>query len=121
MSFANVQDLVHCANQYYALVTRSTVDNHQRPVPIGEFRACLAEMIRRAERGEEVIIARGGEPVAKLVRLASARPRQLGVLKEWLSDEDLAALTMAIERPLSASDQAALGGETTDMLGLSTR
>ena len=97
------------------------MDSHQRPVPIGEFRARLAEMIRRAERGEEVIIARGGEPVAKLVRLTSARRRQLGVLKEWLSDEDLAALSVAIERPLAASDQAALAGETTDMLGLSTR
>ena len=67
------------------------------------------------------IIARGCEPVAKLVRLAPARRRKLGVLKEWLSDKDLAALTAALELPLSASDQAALAGETTDMLGLSTR
>ena len=95
------------------------MDNQQRPVPVGVFRARLAEMMRRAERGEEVLIARGGEPVVKLVRLASPRRRQLGVLKEWLSDDDLAALTMAIERPLSASHQAALAGETTDMLGLS--
>ena len=97
------------------------MDNQQRPVPVGVFRARLAEMIRRAERGEDVVIARGGEPVAKLVRLASPRRRQLGLLKEWLSDEDLAALSKAIERPLSTSDQAALAGETTDMLGLSTR
>ena len=97
------------------------MDNQQRPVPVGVFRARLAEMMRRAERGEEVLIARGGEPVAKLVRITSARRRQLGVLKEWLSDEDLDALSRAIEWPLSASDQAALAGETTDMLGLSRR
>ena len=64
------------------------------------------------------VIARGGEPVAKLVRLASGRRRQLGVLKEWLNDEDLAALSMAVERPLLDVDQAALAGETTDMLSL---
>ena len=118
-SVTSVLTLVHWADLYYAWATRSTVDNQHQAIPIGVFRARLAEMIRRAERGEEVVIARGGEPVAKLVRLKSTR-RQLGVLKQWLSDEDLGVLGMAIERPLSAADQAALAGETTDILGLST-
>ena len=47
-----------------------------RPVTVSEFRAHLAEMIGRAERGEEVTISRGTQPVAKLVPLG--RRRRLG-------------------------------------------
>ena len=88
-------------------------------VTISEFRARLAEMVGRAERGEEVVIARGREPVAKLIPLR--RRRRLGVLKEMLSAQELAALTEAVEKPLSPSDQAALEGEETDVFGVSRR
>ncbi len=36
---------------------------------IAEAKAKLSQLIDRAERGEEVVIARHGRPVAKLVRL----------------------------------------------------
>ena len=49
-----------------------------RPVSVSELRAHLAEMIGRAERGEEVVISRGLQPVAKLVPLGSRRRRRLG-------------------------------------------
>ena len=88
-------------------------------VTISEFRARLAEMVGRAERGEEVVIARGREPVAKLIPLR--RRRRLGVLKEMLSAQELAAFTEAVEKPLSPSDQAALEGEETDVFGVSRR
>ena len=91
------------------------------PVAIGEFRARLAEMIGRAERGEEVVIARGQEPVAKLVSLRRKRQRRLGVLKEMTSAQDLAALLEAVEKPLSPTDQAAVEGEHTDALGIARR
>ena len=90
-------------------------------VTISEFRARLAEMVGRAERGEEVVIARGREPVAKLIPLRRRRRRRLGVLKEMLSAQELAALTEAVEKPLSPSDQAALEGEETDVFGISRR
>ena len=79
------------------------------PVTVSEFRARLAEMINRAERGEEVVIARGQEPVAKLIGLRPKRRRRLGILKEMMSEEELNALTEAVEKPLSPADQAALG------------
>ena len=91
------------------------------PVTISEFRARLAEMIGRAEQGEEVIIARGPQPVAKLVPLGRKPRRKLGVLKSLVSEGDLAALEAAIEKPLSARDQAALEGDETDALGISRR
>ena len=38
-------------------------------VKIGEAKARFSELVAKAEAGEEIIIARGGEPVARLVRL----------------------------------------------------
>ena len=36
-------------------------------VGVGEAKTHLSELLRRVERGEEVIIERGGTPVARLV------------------------------------------------------
>jgi prevent-host-death family protein len=42
----------------------------------------LSRLVERAERGEEVIIARGSTPVARLTRLRSARPtRRFGAMR----------------------------------------
>lgn len=45
----------------------------------------LSELLRRAEAGEEIVIARGGKPVARLVRLTpakgSAPRRKLGTMR----------------------------------------
>ncbi len=48
----------------------------------------------------------------------STRRRRLGVLKEMMSPQDLAALTEAVEAPLSTADQAALEGKHTNALGI---
>jgi prevent-host-death family protein len=90
-----------------------------RPVTVSEFRAHLAEMIGRAERGEEVVISRGTQPVAKLVPLG--RRRRLGGLRELICDRDLAALVAAIESPLTPGDQDAVEGSETDLVGISRR
>ncbi len=90
-------------------------------VTVSEFRARLAEMINRAERGEEVVVTRGREPVAKLVGLQRKRRRRLGILKEMMSEEELNALTEAVEKPMSPADQAALEGALTDDLGIAKR
>ena len=92
-----------------------------RPVTVSELRAHLAEMIGRAERGEEVVISRGAQPVAKLVPLGRRRQRRLGGLRELMSDRDLAALAAAIESPLAPRDQDALEGKETDLVGISRR
>ncbi len=49
---------------------------------IAEAKAKLSALIEAAERGEEVIIARNGEPVARLETLARRKVR-LGVLKDY--------------------------------------
>ena len=90
-------------------------------VTISEFRARLAEMVNRAEQGEEVVIARGRQPVAKLVPLQHKRKRRLGVLKNTMSAENLAALSEVLDQPLSTDDQAALEGRHTNLLGILRR
>ena len=90
-------------------------------VSISEFRAHLAEIVGRVERAEEVVIARGRQPVAKLVPLRDKRRRRLGVLKELMSEQALAALAEAVEKPLSTREQATLEGRGTDVLGIRRR
>lgn len=101
--------------------THGEVRRTAEPVTVSEFRARLAEMINRAVQGEEVVIARGQEPVAKLVGLRPKSRRRLGILKEMMSEEELNALTEAVEKPLSPADQAALEGGLTDGLGIAKR
>lgn len=105
------------------IMTNAAASNRTaQPLPgfvtISEFRAHLAEMLGRVEQGEEVIIARGRQPVAKLVPLQGKRRRRLGVLREMVSERTLRRLTRAIEQPLSPLDQASLNGMDTDTLGI---
>jgi prevent-host-death family protein len=47
-------------------------------VTIHEAKTHLSRLLRRVSGGEEIIIARGKEPVAKLVPLVPTKPRLLG-------------------------------------------
>ena len=49
-----------------------------KTVNIHEAKTHLSRLLRRAEAGEEIIIARGGTPVARLTAVASAKGRALG-------------------------------------------
>jgi prevent-host-death family protein len=50
-------------------------------VNIHEAKTGLSKLVERAEAGEEIVIARSGVPVARLVALNAARPRRrLGLL-----------------------------------------
>ena len=52
-----------------------------KAVNIHQAKTGLSKLVRRVEAGEEIVIARGGTPVAKLVALTKARPRRrLGLL-----------------------------------------
>ena len=44
-------------------------------VNIYEAKARLSQLVDRSEKGEEIIIARGGRPAARLVPWRSPRPR----------------------------------------------
>ena len=65
-------------------------------VSVAEAKASLSELLRRAEAGEEILVARNGQPVAKL---SAVRPRVGGFLHNdiavfdadwWLADDELA-------------------------------
>ena len=50
----------------------------------------FSRLVERVEAGEEIVIARGGRPVARLVPLSRrTRPRDLGIWKgqAWISPE----------------------------------
>lgn len=54
---------------------------------VHEAKTNLSKLIERAEAGEEVIIARGGTPVVRLIPLASEKAaRQPGMLRGFCED-----------------------------------
>jgi prevent-host-death family protein len=54
---------------------------------IGEAKTRLSELIAKVEAGEEVIIARGNEPVARLAPL-DEQARRRAVMEEILATRD---------------------------------
>jgi prevent-host-death family protein len=74
-------------------------------IPQKELRNNVAEVLRRAEAGEELTITVSGRPVAQL---GPARIRQ------WVPSAKLADLWGAPADPTLGKDLEALGGELTD-------
>lgn len=61
-----------------------------RQVNIHEAKSQLSRLLAAVEAGEEIIIARGGKPVARLVSAKSGTsPRKPGALKGriWMSED----------------------------------
>lgn len=59
-------------------------------VNIHEAKTHLSKLLRRVTAGEEIVIARAGKPVARLVPVAKPpRPRELGRDrgKIWIADD----------------------------------
>ena len=53
-----------------------------KPVNIHESKTHFSRLVERAAKGEEIVIARAGRPLARLMPLASpTRPRRPGLLK----------------------------------------
>ena len=53
-----------------------------KPINIHTAKTHFSRLVERAARGEEIVIARAGRPLARLVPLASpGRRRRLGLLK----------------------------------------
>lgn len=44
-----------------------------KAIPIGEAKTDFPKLVRRAEAGEEIIVRRGSEPVARVVPLEKSR------------------------------------------------
>jgi prevent-host-death family protein len=76
-----------------------------------ELRNNTADLLRRIEDGEEIVITTRGKPVAALVPLPTERRR-------WLPRAELVRrLAVAQADPGLRGDLARLAGETTDELG----
>jgi prevent-host-death family protein len=61
----------------------------QTTVNVHEAKTHLSRLIDRAAAGEEIVLARAGRPVARLVALADlGRPRQPGQLRGRISLTD---------------------------------
>ena len=79
-------------------------------VNMHEAKTRLSQLVQKAEQGEEVLIARGGKPVARLVALevSPALERPLGLLKPVALERNFR------ERSLEALDE----NELTEWYGL---
>lgn len=85
---------------------------------VAEARAHFSELLKRAQAGEEILITRGSEPIARLGPAEKRSARRPGMLRGLLSDAEIKALERALEAPLGEDDQRALEGDETDDLGI---
>jgi prevent-host-death family protein len=53
-----------------------------------DARSLLSQLLARVREGEEIVIARAGEPIAKLVPYRSEEPRRPGMLRAHLVVHD---------------------------------
>jgi len=68
-------------------------------VNIHEAKTHLSRLVEQAAAGEEVVIAKAGRPIARLVPVDRATPRKPGLAKGRVTDEFF--------EPLDAEDLAA--------------
>jgi prevent-host-death family protein len=60
------------------------------PVNIHDAKTHLSRLIERAESGEEIVIARAGKPVVRLVALEPKKKIKFGLMKSeklWIADD----------------------------------
>jgi prevent-host-death family protein len=55
-------------------------------VNVHEAKSQLSKLLERVRAGEEIIIAKGGKPCARLVPLATPEPRRPGLLHGRVDD-----------------------------------
>ena len=74
-------------------------------VNVHEAKTNLSRLLAQVEAGEEVVIARNGNPVARLVRVQPRGKRQFGSMKGRISIDD------SFFDPLPEEELAAWEGE----------
>lgn len=93
----------YCAEPFVAEVDQLELVNMEQ-VNVQDAKTRFSELLHLAERGEDVVIARAGRPVARLVRIAPPTERRLGFLKGTVPDDVLEPMSetevTAWERPL---------------------
>jgi prevent-host-death family protein len=74
-------------------------------VNMHEAKTTLSQLVEQAERGEEILLARAGEPVARIVALRTSARRVLG---QWRGRVRMAD---DFDAPLPGSEQQAWDGD----------
>ncbi len=71
------------------LVYNAPMKSSNKVVNIHEAKTHLSRLLERVQAGEEVTIAKAGRPVARLVPIAAAGKRPLGLDKGkgWIADD----------------------------------
>jgi prevent-host-death family protein len=82
---------------------------------IAEAKAKLSELLDRALAGEEIVIARAGKPLARLVPVERPEPRKPGAWRGWAADIP----TEVWLAPMDPEDLDAAEGKFTDEFGIS--
>lgn len=81
-------------------------------VNLTKAKATLSALVDRAAAGEEIVLAKAGRPVARIVPLAEPGPRPFGVAAHWTIDDD------ALLAPTDPEELDWADGAHTDELGL---
>jgi prevent-host-death family protein len=85
------------------------------PINIAEAKAKLSALLDRALAGEEIVIARAGKPMARLVPIETMTRRKPGAWRGFkISNEALFA-------PMDPEDVDAAEGKHTDEFGITLR
>jgi prevent-host-death family protein len=82
-------------------------------INIAEAKAKLSSLLDRAVAGEEIVIARAGKPLARLVPLSERARRKPGLLRDWKIPSDV------FLEPMEPEDLDAAEGKYTDEFGIS--
>jgi prevent-host-death family protein len=83
-------------------------------INVAEAKAKLSELLDRALAGEEIVIARAGKPIARLLPVRPREARKPGAWRGWeadLSPENLLA-------PMDPEDLDAAEGKFSDEWGI---
>jgi prevent-host-death family protein len=82
---------------------------------IAEAKAKLSELLDRALTGEEIVIARAGEPMARLTPVKQKKRRGRGVWRGWGANIP----TEVFLAPMDDEDLDAAEGKFSDEFGIS--
>jgi prevent-host-death family protein len=83
-------------------------------INVAEAKAKLSELLDRALAGEEIVIARAGKPLARLVPVEELKPRQKGAWRGWAADVP----TEVFLAPMDPEDLDAAEGKFSDEFGI---
>lgn len=83
-------------------------------INVAEAKAKLSELLDRALAGEEIVIARAGKPLARLLPVEQLKLRKPGAWRGW----GASILTEIFLEPMDPEDLDAAEGKFSDEFGI---